>query len=333
MRWLPDDQLVVSVVVPMLDELGFIADCLSSFAAQTWPMALLDVIVVDGGSRDGSRQYVDDLAAEVGWLRVIDNPHRKAAAAFNRGVEASRGDVVCLFSSHGVADPSYIERSVAVLRETGAAGVGGRYHHTGLDRASQAIGLAMASPYGMASQHRYASQRVDVDTISHPAYARAALHQVGSFDESLERNSDYEFNFRLAATGERLVFDPTIESIYRPRGSLRALSRQFWSYGRWKARVAERHPRSLRPRHLVPPTALVLGAVIAVFGRGALVRRVGFVCGAAYYVTLVSAFRMASPRRSGASPMVFAAALPTMHVSWGAGFLASLVEDTVKARR
>lgn len=325
-HWRP----IVSVVIPMLDERGFIGECIDGFAAQTYPHELLDVIVVDGGSTDGSREIIESRMLQEPWLRIVENPRRKAAAAFNRGIEAAKGEVVCLFSAHGVPDPTYVERSVAVLEETGAAGVGGRYLHIGTDPTSKAIGLAMTSPFGMASRHRFASARQDVDTISHPAYRRDALIAVGQFDESLERNSDYELNFRLRRSGARLVFDPSVSSIYRPRASLRALGRQFWWYGRWKARVARRHPESLRVRHLVAP-AFAAGAVASpalLAARSG--RRLVALNAAAYLVLLATVVWRGRPREHDANAVVLAAAFPVMHAAWGAGFLTSVAEDLVR---
>jgi GT2 family glycosyltransferase len=324
-RWSP----VVTVVVPMLDEAGFIDACLDGFGAQTYPLDLLDVVVVDGGSTDGSRQLVDERARRHPWVRVVENPDRRASSAFNRGTEAAKGEVVCLFSAHGVPEPDYVARSVAVLDETGAAGVGGRYDHVGLDPVSSAIGLAMVSPFGMASPHRFASKRTDVDTISHPAYRREAMLHVGPFDETLMRNSDYEFNHRMLEAGYRLVFDPSVGSIYRPRGSLRALGRQFWWYGRWKARVLRRHPGSLKARHLVPPMAVAGALAAPVLLRGRRSRRLVAGAAVAYGGLVGAAVRKAAPGRHDASAAVLAAAFPVMHGAWGAGMLVSLVEDVV----
>jgi succinoglycan biosynthesis protein ExoA len=328
-----DRKPLVCVVIPMLDERRSIEACLDSFAAQTYPLDRLEVVVVDGGSTDGSRQYVDLRAESESWIRVVDNPLRKASAAFNAGVAAARGDVVCLFSAHGVADPDYVRTSVEVLLDTGASGVGGRYEHRGTDPGSNAIGLAMVSPFGMASPHRFVSGRCEVDTISHPAYRRSALVEIGPFDEGLERNSDYELNWRLRAAGHTLLFDPDIRSIYRPRPSLGALGRQFWAYGRWKARVIERHPRSLRLRHLVAPAAVAgaaLGSPFLVTRRG---RRLASVVGSAYGLAVAAAVARARPRRHDASPIVLGASFPVMHGCWGAGFLTSAVEDALRSRR
>lgn len=324
---------VVSVVVPMLDELGSIEECLDGFERQTYPLDRLEVLVVDGGSTDGSRELVSKLAGDCPWLRLVDNPDRRASAAFNRGVEAATGEVVCLFSAHGVPDDDYVERSVDVLAETGAAGAGGSYRHVGVDPVSRAIGLAMVSPFGMASPHRFARTRRDVDTISHPAYRRQVLLDIGKFDETLGRNSDYELNWRLRAAGHRLVFDPSIGSVYRPRASLSKLGRQFWWYGRWKVRVLEQHPGSLQARHLVPPAAVLAAGVapLLLFSRRGRRAMAGGLIG--YGALVGAAAARAQPRRHQADTRAFVVALPVMHGSWGAGFLVSVFERVMRRRR
>ena len=318
---------VVTVAVPMRNEAGYIDRCLASFAAQTWPYELLDVLVIDAGSTDGSREFVDEFAKDHAWVRVVDNPVGSAAAAFNIGMHQANGDTVCLFSSHGVADPRYCEAGVTALLESGASGVGGQYHHVGEDPRSMAIGLAMVSPVGMASPHRFASERKDVDTISHPMYWRDAMLSIGDFDERLARNSDYEFNHRMTEAGHRLIFDPTVESIYRPRPNLAALSRQFWHYGRWKARVAEAHPSSIRGRHLVAPAAVTGAALSPALVASGRMGRLSVAAAALGYLGVIGfGVRHARPTEHGADPLVLAAAFPTMHASWGAGFVATVLQ-------
>ncbi len=316
----------------MLNERDHIIDCLDAFAAQNWPSESLDVMVIDGGSTDGSRDVVNAYRQSHPWVRVVDNPRGSAAGAFNVGMHQAAGEVVCLFSSHGVADPTYVSESVRALEESGAAGVGGEYRHTGQDRSSSAIGLAMVSRVGMASPHRHARFCQEVDTISHPAYLRDAMLEVGEFDESLARNSDYEFNYRMRRAGFQLVFDPAIGSVYRPRPGLRALARQFWMYGRWKQRVVENHPGSLRLRHLVAPGAVV-GAMASPFLLLCSSTRRVVVAGWLGYAAVVLAGVVgARPRDHDADPLVMAAALPVMHGAWGAGFVTSVVQRCFRRR-
>jgi succinoglycan biosynthesis protein ExoA len=323
---------VVSIAIPMLNESGYITGCLDSFKAQDYPLGRLDVMVIDGGSDDGCRLVVDAYVRENPWVRVVENPVGSASAAFNVGMDQAAGEVVCLFSSHGVADPGYVSASVAALHRSGAAGVGGSYRHEGLDPTSRAIGAAMVSPVGMASPHRFASEARDVDTISHPAYWRDLMLEIGGFDESLDRNSDYEFNHRMRSAGHRLHFDPTIGSVYRPRPNLNALFRQFWFYGKWKARVAERHPSSIRPRHLVAPAAVLAAATTPLLLRARATRRLASLGWGAYAGVVGYGVRRADAKAIGASVPTLVAAFPVMHAAWGAGFIKSVLERVLGGR-
>jgi hypothetical protein len=178
----------------------------------------------------------------------------------------------------------------------------------------------------MASPFRYANERREVDTIGHPAYRREVLDEVGPFDETLERNSDYELNHRIRAAGHPLVFDPAIVTRYVPRSGLGALARQFWWYGKGKVDVLRRQPGSLKARHLVAPAAtagLAIAPVLLFSHPGREVLATG---GAAYGGLLVAALASSRPRHHGADPVTFLAAFPVMHVAWGAGFWAALTE-------
>ena len=316
---------VVTVAVPMLNEARYIVACLDSFGAQDYPLEFLDVMVIDGGSDDGCLMVVERYMQANPWVRIVENPIGSASSAFNIGMREARGEVVCLFSSHGVADPGYVSRSVAALHRSGASGVGGSYRHEGLDRTSNAIGAAMVSRVGMASPHRFSDGARDVDTISHPAYWRDAMLDVGGFDEDLQRNSDYEFNFRMRAAGHRLHFDPAIGSVYRPRPNLNALFRQFWYYGKWKAKVAELHPSSLRPRHLVAPLAVLAAAATPLLVLAPPLGYVAAIGWALYGAVVVYGVAAANYRSRDASPWTLAAAFPVMHMAWGAGFIRSVL--------
>ncbi len=337
----PDSELlslgndpVVTVAIPMLNELGAIKACLDSFAAQDYPHELLDVLVIDAGSTDGSRDYVNERAARESWVRVIDNPIGSAAAAFNLGAREGTGQVVCLFSAEGVPSTDYVSRSVKVLLETGVVGVGGRYHHLGTTPVSRSIGMAMVSPFGMASAHRMARTRKVVDNISHPAYVRQALLDVGGFDETLARNSDYELNVRLRHAGHLLMFDPSIESIYRPRPTLEALGRQFWHYGRWKARIAKQHPGDTKPRHLIAPALTIAAAATPL---ALTISRPLRLLTASSWLTYIASCMAAGLHAGRSGPdhsrLTLFASFPVMHFSWGAGYVTSTLADLLSPKK
>lgn len=307
----------------MLNEIGFIEACIRGIQDQTCPSSWIrEILVVDGGSTDGSRELVLDLAAKDPRVRLIDNPRVVAAAAANIGIENATTDMLCFLSAHGVPDLDYVEKSVLALVETGAVGVGGSYRHEGLGERSMAIGLAMASPFGMASPHRIATTRQEVDTISHPVFLRQAMLEAGGYNEDLHRNEDYEMNYRLRKNGGVLVFTPEISTVYRPRPGLSDLAKQFFAYGEGKTAFLYLHPEAIKIRHLIPPLVIALGASLGLASIfSPLARRLLAAGGVAYSAGVTAATIAARPSANGASSSTFVAALPTIHVSWGSGVL------------
>ena len=116
---------------------------------------------------------------------------------------------------------------------------------------------------------------------------------------------------------------------YRPRGSLRALARQYHDYGRWRREVANRHPSTLSVRYLAAPIAVVVLSVgLVASGLGWLLgfgwAWLGLVPLAAYVVADLLASGVAAlkpPRASLREALWLPLVFPAMHIPWGLGFL------------
>ena len=100
----------VSVVIPVLDEERYLRRCLASVTAQTYPRKLIEVIVADGGSSDGTRDIVRAVASDDPRIRLIDNPRRTQAAGLNVAIAASSGEVIARLDGHAAWSPQHIER-------------------------------------------------------------------------------------------------------------------------------------------------------------------------------------------------------------------------------
>ncbi|MAC17523.1 MAG: hypothetical protein CMC97_04425 [Flavobacteriales bacterium] len=261
---MPDDPCA-SVVIPCLNEAAHIGSCLDALAGQQSLPGPLEVLVVDGGSTDGTRDILEGRAAQAVWLQMLDNPQRITPVAMNRGIEAARSDVVIILGAHAEVAPDFVRRNLDALAAHPESGsVGGVVDQVHGDERTRRIGLAMSSPFGVGdARFRTGGLAGHVDTVAFGAYRKVVLDEIGGLDESLVRNQDDELNYRLTEAGWRIWFDPRIRSTYHARSSFGQLFRQYRQYGYWKVFVNKKHLTITTWRQLAPAGFLLAVALLA----------------------------------------------------------------------
>ena len=338
----------VSVIVPARDAEATLPAALESVLAQDHGGAV-EVIVADGSETSATRDLV---RRRFPGVRVVANPEREIASGLNRALAVARHRVIARCDARAVLPAGYLARAVATLERTGAANVGGRQRPVGSTPFERAVALATSSPLGAGdARYRIGGPEGPVDTVYLGVFRRDALEAAGGFDETLERNEDYELNWRLRERGGTVWFDPALAVDYRPRGSVAALARQYYEYGRWKRVVLARHPRSFRLRQLAPPLLLaalagsaVLAGAGAIVGSGGPVPALAPSAGAVMlglaavapvgYALLLLAGAAAigiARRRPDAALVPPAAAV--IHLAWAAGFFAGAPARTSRGKR
>ena len=97
----------ISVIVPVRNEAGFIADTLERLFGQDYPAGRFEVLVADGQSTDETRTIVTALRDRFPNLCLLDNPRRWSSAGRNVAIGTARGDLVLLVDGHWQqAEPS-----------------------------------------------------------------------------------------------------------------------------------------------------------------------------------------------------------------------------------
>jgi len=307
----------VAVVMPVCNEAVGLSGAVASVLCQEYG-AEIEVCLAVAPSVDDTAAVAAALAGGDERVRVVDNPAGVTPSGLNAAIRATTAPVVVRVDGHSTLPPGYIATAVATLERTGAVNVGGIQRPGGTTPFEDAVGLAMASRFGAGdSRFHYGGPEGPVDTVYLGVFRRGAIEAAGLFDESLVRNQDYELNWRLRRAGGVVWFDPALSVGYRPRGSLGALARQFHGYGTWKRVVGRRQPRSLRWRHLAAPVTLV-GVVAGLVGGWFWPPL--FLLPGVYVAALVAAAVAVGAGPGSVARLV--AVYPTMHLSWGMGFIA-----------
>lgn len=333
----PNGRPRVSIVMPCRNEAAYIGACLESIVATDYPLDLVEVLVADGRSDDGTREIIERCAARHPCVRMLDNPARITPTALNTAILAATGDVIIRMDAHGVYPRDYVSRLVTALEETGADNVGGVVVTLPADDtpAARAIALAFAHPLGVGNAYfRIGSAaRRWVDTVPFGCFRREVFDRVGMFDEEMVRNQDDEFNLRLIGRGGRILLLPDVVSTYYARRSLGAVARMFYQYGYFKPLVARKVER-IMTRQLVPPLfvlSIVATAALGLWVPAARVLLAGIV--GTYAALILTGAALAIRKQGTRCAAVLAAVFSVMHVSYGVGYLRGIVDHWSPLRR
>ena len=321
----------VSVLLPVLNEVGALDECLSSLAAQDYPGAW-SLIVAEGGSTDGTPDLLERWRHRLPGLTVVDNPLRLQSHGLNRAAEIAPAGVLVRVDAHASYAPDYLRRSVEALLSSDAVAVGGRLRPEGLSPFGQAVALAMGSPLAIGpGKFHHAIAREAADTVYLGAFRRQDFIDIGgyrAFPSGVAEDPDLYFRWRQE--GRVVLLDPEIRSTYRPRETARKLARQFHRYGIGKADmlfVNGRWPswRPLAPLALVVGFILTLPLVATGRFRWLFWALVGSWLG-------VLAIEMARFTRVPAQWLRSIAAAAVMHIGYGAGLLLGLLRNPNSVR-
>ena len=181
------DGPAVSVVLPTYDRGPVLADAIRSVLAQTHQP--LELVVVDGGSTDGTEAVLDSFDDD--RVRVLrrDEPSGPSAAR-NIGAHATDGEYVAFVDADDRWRPTKLERQLAAIeRVDGDVALTRVEKHAGEPRTRSGAEGDVAS----------AIERLDVPTYTSTlVVSRSAFEQVGGFDEDLGCFEDWELCLRLA---------------------------------------------------------------------------------------------------------------------------------------
>jgi succinoglycan biosynthesis protein ExoA len=314
---------VASVLTPVRNEERYIRDAVARMQAQEID-GDIELLFMDGRSSDNTRAILEEIAATDPRIRIFDNPGRTTPKGLNIGLRHARGEFIVRMDAHTHYPGNYVAAGVERLRRGGVVWVNGPQVPTGRGPWSARVALATQSWLGIggATFRRGAGTEIETDTGFTGMWSRADLDRLGGWDDEWTINQDAELAARIRASGGRIVCIPEMAAEYIPRDSLKMLARQYYRYGFYRAKTARRHPLSLRRTHVLAPgvAASVIGSVVLPepLRTPARLGLASYAVATIVASASIGARQDARLRDAAALPAVFA----TMHLGWGAGFLA-----------
>ena len=329
----------VSAVIPCRNERTYIAGCLESVIRSAYPHDRLEILVADGMSDDGTREVISEYVNRDGRVRLLDNPKRILASAWNTGIRAAQGEIIVALNAHTIFPPEYIPTCVAHMEQfPEAAYVGGMVktlpqQDTPLGRA---LALAVSHPFGVGgSRFRTgASEPVWADTAAFGGYRKSLFDEIGLFNEELVRSQDMELHLRFKKAGKKILLVPAMVGEYYTRTRVTAYLRYCFINGLWLTLPLRFSPYMLSPRHSVP-MLFVIALVASALG-GVLDPRIWWVTALTaglYAIANVSAsLAIAGQRRDVRYAALMPFAFAALHLLYGTGALVGLTQAICSRR-
>ncbi len=217
---------MISVIVPAYNEEANIRACLKSLCCQTLPRDEYEIIVVDGNSRDRTREIAEEYAD-----LVFIQTSKKVGGARNDGVMRARGDIVATTDADCIIPPDWLEVIENDFRNNCIAQLYGTVYpiEDGIKNRLSLMGANMFSRMGYYTHSLYYTLGCNT------AFDREAFIRVGMY-RCIDAGDDLEIARRIRKIG-RVRFDSRMRvgfsmRRYQQFGTLKSLFEWFYIVAR-----------------------------------------------------------------------------------------------------
>ena len=263
---------MLSVLCPIYNEEKYIAQFLDSLLRQDYPKEDLEILLIDGMSKDSTREIVADYTAKYPFIRIIDNPYKIVPCAMNKGIDVAKGDVIMRLDAHASYPPDYFSVLVSGLKRLHADNVGTVCKTDVLNKTPKTLAIreVLSNKFGVGNStfRTGIDHEQEVETVPFGCWPRDVFNKYGKYDERLVRNQDIELNKRIHRGGGKIFILPDTSCTYLARETWSALAKNNYENGKWNILTVfyTRMFSSLSLRHFIPllfVLSLVLPLLIA----------------------------------------------------------------------
>lgn len=259
----------LSVICPIYNEEKYIVPFLDSVLQQDFSHDDMEVLLVDGMSRDRTRQVISQYIAKYPFLRLLDNPERTAPCAMNVGIKEAKGEVIIRLDAHALYPFNYFSTLVTRLYQLNADNIGCVLNTDVLNKTPKTLAIreVLSNRFGVgnSSFRTGVTSACEVDTVPFGCWRREVFQKYGFYDKHLVRNQDIELNKRIKRGGGHIFIIPDISCTYLARETFKALAKNNYGNGKWNILTVyyTKYFSSLSVRHFIP-LAFVLSLLLPI---------------------------------------------------------------------
>lgn len=202
---------LVSVIMPVYNAGGFLADAVDSILAQRYHN--IELIIVNDASTDGSGEYIRNLK-DPRITKLENHVNRGIVLSRNRGISMARGKYVAVLDSDDIALPDRIERQVAFLEANPDHGLCGSFYHVIDSNGKKLSSVTVPVNSRDARTFLYFNVCFCHSTLM----MRTNVARIYEYREGFDIIEDYEIAYRIARQW-KVANIPVFTTLYRVHGS------------------------------------------------------------------------------------------------------------------
>ncbi len=221
----------VSVVATVRNEALTVGRFLDALLTQTRPPD--EIVIVDGGSSDGTVEVVERYRQGEPRLRIHHEPGASISRGRNHAIERAAGPIIAVTDAGTVAAPDWLEKLVHPLetdRDTGVSA--GFFVAGGRTWFERTLSTLITTQVHEVDPDRFLPSSRSV------AFRKEWWERVGGYPEWLAHGEDVVFDLDLRKAGAKFVFAPEAVVTWYSRATLPQYFRQYFNYGRAEGRGA-----------------------------------------------------------------------------------------------
>ncbi|MEE9426614.1 MAG: glycosyltransferase family 2 protein [Paracoccaceae bacterium] len=231
------------IVIPCLNEVHHIGGLLLQLVKAQQSIGG-KIVVVDGGSTDGTQVAVGQIAANTDAVILLDNPQKLQSSAVNLAVDryGDNTNYLIRIDAHASYPEDYCQILLKEVKAQQADSIVVSMTAAGNPGFQKINAAAQNSSVGNGgARHRNQSSGQFVEHGHHALMSIAAFQAVGGYDTGFSHNEDAELDYRLGKAGYRIWLTCKTQVTYYPRSSFSALAKQYYNFGKGRAKNNLKH--------------------------------------------------------------------------------------------
>ncbi len=260
----------VSFLIPVLNEEKTIAKSLDSILKIDYPNEKKEILLALGKSSDNTDVIIEKYKSKYPTIvRTFENHSGNTSIGRNICIDNATGEFLMNYSAHAIAEKNLLKillgkhQSANInLASVGCANISPEKQNFVAETASMVFSSFIGGKNVFVQNAEFSEERF-TDHISFALYKKNPVIEVGMFDPEFWCGQDAELDLRLIQKGYKILFTPETRVYHYKRSTLKALFKQMYRYGVARAKMCKKHPKTLKPFHLIG-SSFIVGIILII---------------------------------------------------------------------